>query len=148
MQADFSPQKQANPPTLEFFFLAMLFSNHQDRDEGWFDLFFPPLLQLSSSLFGLYRVNSQYFHTTTPFWAVYFLKISKVLSVPHTSASQISAPSSGFSLLWHLPDFLLGSWLSSHHNSLFNHILSSYDLCSISFTGGDELNLAHNLNVP
>lgn len=24
-------------------------------------------------------------------------------------------------------------------------MLSSYDLCSISFTGGDELNLAHNL---
>lgn len=95
--------------------------------------------------FGLYRVNIQYFHTTTPFRAVYFLKISKVLLVPHISASRISAPSSGFGFLWHLSDFLLGSWLSSHHNSLFNHILSSYDLCSISFSKGDELNLAHHL---
>lgn len=50
MQADSSPQKQANPPTLDFFSLTLLFSNHQDRDEGWLNLFFPSLLQLSGSL--------------------------------------------------------------------------------------------------
>lgn len=55
------------------------------------------------------------------------------------------------SLLW-LRSSLTSSWLpageswsSAHCSSLFNCMLSSYNLCSISFTGEDELNLACHL---
>lgn len=55
----------------------MLFSIHQDRDEGWFDLFFSPSFCSCLAYFILYRVNIQCFRNTTPILTVYFLKISK-----------------------------------------------------------------------
>lgn len=152
MQAYFSPQKTSNPTHTQFFFLDMLFSNHQDRNEGWLDLFFPQLLQFSLLCFVLseHPVFLQYHSLLRQF---IFLKISKsfqflicfgfycsflrsskafhVLQKPHPlttkdsqtftspedlltgQSSRLAAPCSGFCLLWHLSDILLGSHDSS-----------------------------------
>lgn len=54
------------------------------------------------------------------------------------------------SLLWLLSSLAFSrypagnSWLSSHCNSLFNCMLSSYNLCSILFTQKQELNLTRH----
>lgn len=145
----FFSSKTSNPTHTWIFFLDMLFSNRQDRDEGWFNLFFPQLLQLFSLLYFVLSERPVFLQYHSLLGQFIFLKISKsfqflvcfgfycsflrsskafhILQKPHplaTKGSQpfispedlltrqsscFAAPCSGFCLLWHLPDILLGS---------------------------------------
>lgn len=127
----------------------MLFSNHQDRDEEWFNLFFPQLLQLFSLLYFVLSKHPVFLQYHSLLGQFIFFKISKsfqflicfgfyclflrsskafhILQKPHPLAtkgsqpftspedlltgqsSHLAAPCSGFCLLWHLPNILLGS---------------------------------------
>lgn len=158
----------------------MLFSNHQNRDEGYFDLFFSFSFAVVWLTLFCIEWTCSIFSKPLPFGAVCFLKISKFFQFltcfsfhcSFTTSSKAfqslqkqlgrthnrNHPLGTSSLVRLLTLQLLlwssltsswlpagESWLSSHHNSLFNRMLLSNDLCSVSFTGGDELSLACHL---
>lgn len=145
----FFSSKTSNPTHTWIFFLDMLFWNHQDRDEGWIDLFFPQLLQLFSLLYFVLSEHPVFLQYHSLLGQFIFFEISKsfqflisfgfycsffrsskafhILQKPHPLAtkdsqpfaspedvltgqfSRLAAPCSGFCLLWHLPNILLGS---------------------------------------
>lgn len=73
----FFSSKTSSPTHTWIFFLAMLFSNHQDRDEGWFNLFFPQLLQLFSLLYFVSSEHPVFLQYHSLLGQFIFLKISK-----------------------------------------------------------------------
>lgn len=176
----FSSKTSKPPPTLEFFFLAMLFSNHQDGDEGWFDLFFHQLLQLYSLLYFVSSEHPVFSQHHSYLGQFIFLKYQSPLSSSRVSASTALSPqvqklfrSFRSIVLWpgrvhnlvhplgtsslsrpltlqlcplapvFSDIFLTSCW--GVMTLLSSQLLSSYDLCNILLTGGDELNLAHRL---
>lgn len=85
--------------------------------------------------------------------------LTRKVSQPHPSPCKLLAGQAshiailllvfGLSSSWHPAG---ESWLSSHHSSLFHHMLLSYRLCSILFTRRGELILAcplrHDIECP
>lgn len=123
VQADFSPQKQANPPTLQFFFsffffLAVLFLNHQDRDEGWFDLFFSPNFCSCLAFFFFFFVlskHSVFSHHHSLLEPFIFLKYQSPFSSSRVSAStalspQVQKPFSSFRSITLWPGRVRRTW--------------------------------------
>lgn len=147
MQADFSPQKQAIPPTLDFFSWICYFQTIRTEMKDDLIYFFFPSFCSCLAYFILYCEHPGFLQYHSLLGKFIFLKVSKPFSSsyllalllfsqkfkslshpseasplatkdsqPFTSpedlltgqSSHLAAPCSGFCLLWHFPDILLG----------------------------------------